>query len=205
MPVLPQRASDQRLALDTHTKLAGQIGMWLDYRLLSPTEDALLSSVGRAIALAQNFEANCKFVVMTVELGKVLQEGTVTSLEDARPFVEQLLKRMLGCNVNRFGQLGVVSPGQVSTLAAAREARNYIAHEAVEPLTVGSRAITLAKRVDRLKCEVLALAEGDALVSRWSYVIQEKEPAPIVWAGEYASAVSGWVLEPIQRSGFDAG
>lgn len=179
--------------------------MWLDYRLLSPAEDALLSSVGRAVALAQNFEANCRFVVMTVDLAKAFQVRTVTSFDDAEPFVERLLSRMLGCNVKRFGQLGAVSPDQLSTLDAARQARNYIAHEAVGPVTVGSRADGLARRTERLRREVEALAEGDALVSQWCYVIQEKEPAPIAWAGEYAAAIAGWVLEPVQRSHPDAG
>lgn len=179
--------------------------MWLAVDQFGPHEAAVISTLGRALVLAQNFEANCKFVLMTIELGKAFEAQRFTSLEGARPFVDELLQLMLGSAVPRFRQLGEISEANVATLVAAKDARNYVAHEGASALLAGSRGKKLAERIERLEREIVALAQGDSIVARWSYEIQEKEPAPALWAKQYSKAVTNCILEPIRQHDVGAG
>jgi hypothetical protein len=43
------------------------------------------------------------------------------------------------------------------------------------------------------------LAEGDSIVCRWSYFIQEKDAYMPAMADNYAGDVVGWVLGPLAR------
>lgn len=140
-------------------------------------------------------------MLTTIELGKALQDGRYASMEDAEPFVEQLLRKMLGSAVHRFGELGAVSKGDLDILVAAKNARNYVAHEAAEPIVAGGLGTRLDDSMGRFRGEVTALAHGDGLVSRWSYAIQEKELALIDWSRSYPDAVGAWVLEPVVFGG----
>src|SRR5713226_4856217 len=94
--------------------------MWLSFNELDRHHMAFLAALGRAIAVAQNLEENCRFVLMTVELGKAFEEKRYSSLEEARPFVDRLLRALLGPVVKRIGEIGEVSQKEVDTLVAAK-------------------------------------------------------------------------------------
>jgi hypothetical protein len=174
--------------------------MWLDFHRFDSPEEALLRSLGRALVIAQNFEANCKFVLMTLEVENSLEHKQYSSLKEARPFAEKLLQLMLGSVVNRFGQSGEFSQAEIDTLVAAKNARNYVAHEAAFELVICADhfGTGLTDKMNRFAQEVGNLTEGDGLVSLWSFYIQEHEPEPFS-KSSYPSDARTWVLEPLRR------
>ena len=115
---------------------------------------------------------------------------------------------------------------QASLLEAARIARNYLAHRAAEPALyippstgkhklrdllskqIDRKAIAserremvtsqLQKMLPRFEQAVKDLAEGDSVVSEWSYIIQEKDVQPPVSAENYVTETIEWVLEPMR-------
>jgi hypothetical protein len=177
--------------------------MWLKFHRFDFQEQALLESLGRAIAVAQNFESNCKYVLMILEVENALERKQYSSLREARPYVEKLLQLMLGGVVHRFGKSGEFSRAEIDTLVAAKDARNYVAHEAAFELVIcnGPFGPSLMDKVNRFEREVTNLTEGDGLVSLWSFYIQEHEPQPLSTIS-YPSDARTWVLEPLTRLGF---
>lgn len=175
--------------------------MWLRFDSFVVDERPFTDALGRAVALAQNLEHNCRYVIMIAELGKALEEERYSSLGDAQPFVEKLLSLMLGPAVKRFEKLGDLTPGHIDTLRSAKTARNYVVHEAAQPLVAGQSGKRLSVDLTVLRENVYSLAEGDSMVSRWSFEIQERhEPFPH-WARSYARDVANWVLEPLEAAG----
>jgi hypothetical protein len=155
--------------------------MWLDFHELDTQQCSLLMSIGRALAIAQNFEANCKFVLMIIEVEKALEDKRCSSLQAARPVVDELLQLMLGRVVTRFGRSGEISQAELDILVAAKNARNYVAHGAAFELVIcrGPYGKSFNERMTRFEQEVGSLTEGDGLVSLWSHYIQEHEQAPM--------------------------
>jgi hypothetical protein len=96
------------------------------------------NALGRAMCVAQNFEMNARFVLMVLEMDRALERGDYSSITDARPFIEQLLASMLGPAVRRFDQLGTIEDDKIAILSAAKDARNYFAHEGGHPVIKGA-------------------------------------------------------------------
>jgi hypothetical protein len=45
-----------------------------------------------------------------------------------------------------------------------------------------------------LRAAVDALAQGDNIVSKWVYIIEYKEPPPVMFAAQYPLMVRTWVF-----------
>jgi hypothetical protein len=114
------------------------------------------------------------------------------------------LKRFLGEIVSRFGNAYGLKPEQFEVLKKARDARNYIAHEAATPCLYSRESDeAIAEALPQFRSNVDALAVGDNLVAGWSYMIQEKELPPFHIAERYRLQMTSWVLEPLTENGYE--
>jgi hypothetical protein len=198
--------------------------MWMNPSAVSHLQADYLAALGRAIALAQNFENNCKFVFGMYDLGEVF-EGKKVDIKTWRAAGNKFLNRSLGGTL-RGREVDRDFKRHVKTLEAARVARNYLAHQAAEPAlfvppmsgkhklrdlllkTVDRRKIEeerhemvashLQKSLSRLEKAAIDLANGDNIVSLWSYMIQEKDALTPTIAGTYIDDAVDWILEPIR-------
>ncbi len=175
--------------------------MWINLRDVDDIAEAYFASLGRALALAQHFESECKEILLWIEVAMGFEDGRLKKLEDIRSFSEVLATRLLGASVRRLEALPFVDSKKLAALVAAKDARNYLAHEAamwgLYPSVKYGEKLTALHYVPRLRREIEALAEGDNLVSIWSYEFQEKEAAPYSFSQRYPTEVAAWVLEPL--------
>ena len=198
--------------------------MWMQPGAIAPHQADYLAALGRAIALAQNFENNCKFVFGTYDFGEAFAAKKI-DMKNWPAYGQKLMNRSLG-GALKGREKDRVFKKQVVALEAARLARNYLAHQAAEPALYvppmgGQHKLRdlLSKTVDRRKIEeerremvvsylkkmlpsfkkaVRDLAEGDNIVSKWSYMIQEKDAYMPSMAKSYANEAVEWVLEPVR-------
>ena len=187
-------------------------------------QEDYLAALGRAIALGQNFENNCKFVFGVHDLGEAFAAKKI-DMKDWQAYGKKLMNRSLGGALTGREKDRAFKK-QVVVLEAARLARNYLAHEAAGPAlyvppmggkhklrdlllkTVDRRKIEderhemvvsfLHKKLPRFEKAVRDLAEGDNIVSKWSYIIQEKDAHMPSIAEHYVDDAVEWVLEPMR-------
>jgi hypothetical protein len=172
--------------------------MWLTSSYLGDLEAAYLMAIGRAICLAQNFELNCKNLLLFLDMGQALTVGRVESLEDYFPYGEKLLRTLLGAAIKKIGAFSFVSSDHLETLTEAKDARNYFAHEAALPVRSGGvswrpKGQVIIDELPTLERKVEALAMGDDLVSGWLYEIEEKQSRRFVQTA-YVENIQTWVL-----------
>jgi hypothetical protein len=172
------------------------VGWSLGYQF--PEEPKLLNafflSIGKALYIATAFEMKCRFVLRIAKLVDFYRE---TNDGEAMMVLAQTIKdRMLGLTLGELRGFPIVKPDDVEILERAKDARNFIAHEAagIGHLSSASSA-TLGAQTARLRREVASLVAGDNLVSRWVYEIEEKEAAPCEIQRLYPGWVDRWVFE----------
>jgi len=198
--------------------------MWMQPGAIAPHQADYLAALGRAIALAQNFENNCKFVFGVYDLGEAFAAKKI-DMKVWQAYGKKLMNRSLGGALTGR-EKDRVFKRQVVVLEAARLARNYLAHQAAEPAlyvppmggkhklrdlmlkTVDRRKIEeerhemvvsyLQKMLPRFEKAVRDLAEGDNIVSEWSYMIQEKDAHMPSIAESYVDEAVEWILEPMR-------
>ena len=198
--------------------------MWMQLPGIAHHQADYLAALGRAIALAQNFENNCKFVFGIHDLGEAFAAKKI-DMKGWQAYGRKLMNRSLGGALTGR-QKDQVFKKHVVVLEAARLARNYLAHQAAEPAlyippmggkhklrdlllkTVDRRKIEeerhemvvnyLHKELPRFEKAVRDLAEGDNIVSKWSYMIQEKDAHMPSIAERYVDETFEWVLEPLR-------
>ncbi len=173
--------------------------MWIDLEALTDVEEGYITAVGRALMVAQHFEANCNDFAMWWIGSGALENGTAKSLSDLRSVSEALTELMLGGLIKRLGADRDITKAEIAVLVRAKDARNYIAHEAVAATSFTSRFPR--RRLNELplfKEAVRALVEGDNLISSWSYMFHEKEPSPARHLAEYPDRLVNWILAPLE-------
>ena len=162
--------------------------------LVRPKESVLLDryflAVGRSMCVAANFEEQCKFIL---QIGTVVHAYHDHVCVDAVTELLELLskdKLMLGKTIRLLGAFPEFLQSEVDMLRAAKDARNYIAHEAgaMGPLH-DVRAKLIEKKFACLLSQVEILASGENLAAKWCYEIDEKEPAPRSFQEEYVKRV----------------
>jgi len=199
--------------------------MWLQPVDYSDEQSAYFAALGRAMALAQNFEQNCKFVFGTLDMGRDYKDGKIPH-DQWRAHAKKLHGRSLGAALKAREKDADFSAEQIATLEAGRASRNYLAHQAAEaglyvPPSTGKRKLGeilrgtadpaaiekeraemllayMRKAVPSFEDAVRAIAKADNMVASWSYLIQEKEdrlPSATAW---YVNTVVAWVLEPLR-------
>lgn len=169
----------------------------LHYQPISnPRADDALLTLGRALYISNAFEDKCRYVLRMVNLIELINGDPVMKLEEALAHVPK--DKMLDVTLQRLGHLFPVDPGQADVLAAARRARNYIAHEG-GLFGIHSELMTrLCERLEQLRGAVRDLAVGDNLMSLWTFGMNNpREPAPEMLVAAYTGVVVRWVFEPV--------
>lgn len=155
--------------------------------------DGFLLAVGKALCLANNFEAKCGNYLSIVAFTDALREGKPK--DDAIALAKKAHTQHLGRIVKGLKASGDVRDDEAFVLDRARDSRNYIAHEG------GNLAELFRAKPDRilralaaLYPHVLNIARGDNIVSTWAYEVSEREPAPRALQEEYVEMVTTWVF-----------
>jgi hypothetical protein len=91
----------------------------------------------------------------------------------------------------------------IAVLEMAKDARNYIAHQAGE---IGlMRDAEVAEALTALRKQVIKLAQGDNIISVWMFEIQEKQHASKWMTQTYEARVLNWVFgDPFKEPDRDA-
>jgi hypothetical protein len=202
--------------------------MWLQPAEYSDEQVSYLAALGRAMALAQHFEHNCRFVFGTWDMIRAYEDGEPRDVR--RQLRKKLRARFLGAALKAQRQDDTLSAEQYAKLEAAVSARNYLAHEAsiagqfipphngrpggtkkLKALLDGtlSRAAIQRERQEMLELELAAaigrltqavdtLAEADLMMAVWCHLIEERHEPVPRLVLTYVRNVRDWVLEPVQ-------
>ena len=154
--------------------------------------DAHLLSLGKALFLATAFEGKCRFLARIWKMVEVQRQ--TGDFSAALELANALKVRQLGPTIDGLTAIPFVGDEHYAILVRAKDARNYIAHEAgaIGGIDIPRRVILDRER--RLREEVLALVPGDNLVSTWIYELERKEPAPPSLQHLYPTLVETWVF-----------
>lgn len=175
------------------------MGWSIDYLPIKQPEllEAFFLVVGKALYLANAFEAKCRFVLRVFKLAQLYEESGDASA--VMSLAQALKDRMLGQTINGLTNFPDINSEDIALLEKAKDARNFIAHEGANFGYLSSiSAEEVHERVDRLRKEVGELAAGDNIVSRWVYEIEEKERAPLEIQKTYPERVRQWVFGPFE-------
>jgi hypothetical protein len=156
--------------------------------------DEFFLAVGKALYLANEYEAKCGSVLQIARLECGLRDGL--DIERAIAICKAMKKRTLHATLDELQKRPPsMKDADVKILDRAKVSRNFIAHEAATLGPLSSvTASTLKLKLSELRSAVSALAIGDNLISRWIYEIEEQEPAPFTIAREYPKWVDEWVF-----------
>ena len=165
---------------------------FIDYESQSRTQfsDECYRALGRALYVAQHFEANCKSLVTLLDI-----KSSVDSYDDPEftKLIEKLWNRSLGNNIGTLKMYGI--PEDVySVLNKAKEGRNHIAHE----VTLGvehkiEQDLGRKEILHEIAGAIRDIAEGDKIIG---LLIQSatNEPRPSSsYLHDYANKIVGWV------------
>jgi hypothetical protein len=185
------------------------VGWSVGYK--SPPEsdliDEILFAAGKALYVANSFESKCRFVLQAVNFVDLIKDDPVIALEEvaARLPGDKWLGPTL---LDLFSHTAItITDEERTALTKAKDARNYLAHEAAgnvgntDPYSVRAKIDALR----RLHHAVTDLANGDNIVSAWVYQIEEpREPMPSI-IDIYPDLVDGWVFGHLPREWLDPG
>jgi hypothetical protein len=162
--------------------------------------DEILLAAGKALYLANDFEAKCKSVLLVAYTEEALKTDPVGFLQ------EELMRKHLSAKLppqkklhQILQDLKTVPPGtrerENLALERAKIARNYIAHEAagaigdLESRTVRNKLAALRK----LYAAVIDLANGYYIASVWVHQIED--PRVSFWSSaDNLAWVEHWVF-----------
>lgn len=173
--------------------------MWIDPEALNEFEESYVIAVGRALLVAQHFEESCKDFMKWWIISGALEEGVAKSVSDIRSISEKLTGLMLGGSIKRLRDDRDITDAEIAVLIRAKDARNYIAHEAVTAIAFISRfSRRRPDNLSRFKEAVCALVEGDNLISSWGYMFHEQEEPSAEHLAEYPGRLAKWILAPLE-------
>ncbi len=155
--------------------------------------DELFLAAGRSLYVANSFESKCKYVLRIAKLADTYDK---TADADAVWALAQTLSdKLLGPTLKEMATFPAFSEADIAHLTAAKDARNYIAHQAADVGCLFSPVTArVIEKMDTLRENIKALAAGDNIVSSWVYEIEEKQPSPVVMKSEYPQRLVDWVF-----------
>ena len=164
--------------------------------------DEAYAAVGRALAFATRFEANCRALAQLLHIRPMIAEKGIAILDDdvfitnVVAFLRRPLKKNLSQVCKWKYHNHKLSEDTASILAAGREARNLIAHEIT--LSVPDTIQTdsgRAKLMSMLQAAVQPIAEADRIVCLITHV-ETHEPLPTaVTYDTYIQRITDWVCD----------
>lgn len=158
--------------------------------------DSFFLAVGKALYLSSGYEAKCRAILRLGRLTDALKGGH--DLDAALAICAAIKDKMLCATLGEIRKLPFgTNVEDAETLERAKDARNFIAHEAARLGHLSTvTASALESRTAALREAVSALAIGDNLISRWLYEIEEREHAPLTIRREYPNWIDNWVFGP---------
>jgi hypothetical protein len=159
--------------------------------------EEFFAALGRALYVASEFERRCAFILQIGTIVKRIEDNDSSPLgfkELIAPAIGG--KTMLGPTVTGLRFLDKLREEELSLLDDGRRARNYIAHEAggLGPLG-GLEQKAVLKALRELEVHVEIISRADAMLSRWTHDIEEKEYEPPKWLTQrYSERLVEWVF-----------
>ncbi len=176
--------------------------MWIEFDEMIDWHTCFLTSVGRALAIAQHLEEGCRRILRVAEIiekyesRKALEELHEDVIHD---LAEAMRKRCLGKVVRELDRLGQITESELAILDRGRVARNYIAHNsAILVLGYPQNQAELRREFETYERNVMDLIEADNEVSAWGYEMQELEKRPHVIFSTYPAKALEWVVAPMK-------
>lgn len=165
--------------------------------LIPPEDPALLDyfflALGKALCIANSFEAKCKYMLRMITLTDALESGS--DIDAARELVKTIADKMLGSTIQLVANAPEVKSSDLEVLRNAKDSRNYVAHRGADFESIYDVSPdTIREYITRLREHVRTLADGDNCVSKWCYEFCEREPAPLTIQEQYAAIVLEWVF-----------
>ncbi len=151
--------------------------------------------LGRALAVATEYEGNCR--ALAALLGLKAEPKLLDDKKMLNEFCEFVWRRRLNTNIDALKGKLKLRDEVVSKLHVGRDARNYVAHEAA----VGARRILendgeRKHLVEELSEKLRKLAEANLIVLVISQAITN-EPIPTAqFLQTYPEQIVGWVCTP---------
>ena len=168
-----------------------------------PLLERYFVAVGKALLIGSNFEEKCIHVMRIQRIEEAIQKGD-DPREAAGQWVE-VNKTKLNNAIQKIESDPATSDRQGEILHTARKARNFVAHEAAAMGEVWEVADSdIYTRVVRLMDRVREMAEGENIVSAWTYEITEGDPAPASFAAGYVEQVLEWVFGDLREEATNA-
>jgi hypothetical protein len=162
--------------------------------------DAAYAAVGRALAFATRFEANCRALAVLIGVREAMKARSAPDGESVDDLFERLTQEYWQVRRLRHHETAVALyklPQDVrAVLRVGREARNEIAHEltlsiAAEIQTEEGRSALLGS----LRSAVAKIADADRIVCVVAH-LETREPLPTVAAfEEFPKRVVEWVCD----------
>ena len=167
-----------------------------------PLLERYFVAVGKALLIGSNFEEKCLHVMRVQQIEETIRKG-----DDPREAAGQWTnakKPTLNNAIQKINSDSSTSEQQGITLDTARKARNFVAHEAAAMGEVWEVADSeVYSRVVKLVDKVREIAEGENIVSAWTYEITEGDPAPASFATGYVDQVLEWVFSDLRNEAFE--
>lgn len=176
--------------------------MWFPYESAGPGNERFLSSVGRALLVAQFFEDMLKRTLLWWDVAsqapslplEEFKSSVTERIRNPEAYMERVLKRAIEQLVRRHG----IGEAKVDLLEKAREARNYIAHDAaVLNLSVPLDGAESPSDLSTYLQHVHVLVRAYNLLSVWAYEFEEREAAPQSMIEMYPHGLEAWILSPL--------
>ena len=152
------------------------------------------STLGRALYLANSFEAKCGHILKAERIAAKF--GELGDADAAVQLVAAMKDPMLADLFKELNKLYPITPENLDTLDKARVARNFVAHDGgrIGPL-VDTSTKAIQEQLDALRPHVKDLAAGDNLVSLWEWgLVETWEEPPYGYFRYYPAAIEAWVF-----------
>jgi hypothetical protein len=176
---------------------------FIDPKQMDDIDSGLFITFGRALYVAQHFEANCRALATLLDVRDAHRYGKISPSNedpDFNKFVDKLCKRLLAQNIGRL--VNQYMPHELKDflfpiLDEARKARNYIAHN----LTSGFETLAfeteiqegLVKEVHKL---VTKIAEADKHICCIMQAVTNEPIPSSEYLKRYQEKIASWVCEP---------
>jgi hypothetical protein len=173
--------------------------MWIQYDRFGDVHDRYCLTLGRAMLLMQSFEDMCKRTLIWWNAAKRISEGEEVDLQGMALHPECFMEKFLGIALEKLTKTHKISQDDAQILRDAKDARNYVAHEATCPCFLPEQAAQAIKdEMVTLDAGVQSLARGHNLLACWAYEFEEGEPRPFTLSQVYPQEVARWVMAPIR-------
>jgi hypothetical protein len=159
--------------------------------------DHFLLAAGKSLYLSNGFEAKCSYLLRLMKISKHYVE--TNDVDATLQLAGTLSNSMLGASLCGLRSFPAFDATDIARLNKAREARNFIAHKGADIGCLTVRGKHIVENIKKLREEVTNLTDGDNLVSRWIYEIEETEPAPHGICQDYPCWVDRWVFRSIDE------